>query len=52
LDGWREFHELIQAADESHQLYSDATREVGQLELCLDTVELALSASERETATT
>ena len=30
-------------------MYSDATREVGQLELCLDAVKTALSASEEET---
>ena len=35
--------------DESHRLYSDTTREVGQLHLCLDAIEVALSASERET---
>jgi hypothetical protein len=29
---------------------SDATREVGRLERCLDTVGVALTASERETA--
>ena len=36
--------------DESHRLYSDTTREVGQLQLYLDTIEVALFASERETA--
>lgn len=35
--------------DESHRLYSDATHEVGQLQLYLDTIEVALFASERET---
>ena len=37
--------------DESHRLYSDTTREVGQLQLYLDTIEVALFASERETTT-
>jgi len=36
--------------DKSHRLYSDATRKVGQLQLCLNTIEVALFASERETA--
>ena len=45
----RGFYELIHGANESHRLYSDATREVGWLQLCLDAVEVALSTSERET---
>ena len=35
--------------DEAHQRYSDATREVGWLERCLDVVRVALEASEIET---
>lgn len=35
--------------DDSRCLYSDTTREVGQLHLYLDAVEVALSTSERET---
>ena len=35
--------------DEDRQCYSNATREVGQLERCLDAVGVALVASERET---
>ena len=38
--------------DEAHHWYSDATREVGRLELCLNAVGVALSASEREATTT
>jgi hypothetical protein len=37
-------------ADVSHYLYSDATHKVGRLQLCLNIVDIALSASERETA--
>jgi hypothetical protein len=47
-DDRREFHELVCAANEAHQRYFDATHEVGQLECCLDAVEVALEASERE----
>jgi len=47
-DGW-EFRELIHMADKAHQHYSDATREVGWLERCLDIVAVALAASERGT---
>ena len=46
-----EFHELVLEADEARQCYSDATREVGQLERYLDAVKVALETSERETAT-
>lgn len=51
-DDRREFQELIRAAGGAHQRYSDATHEVGRLELYLDAVRVALAASERETATT
>ena len=37
--------------DEAHQRYSDATREASRLECCLDTIRVALEASERETTT-
>ena len=47
-DRW-EFYELIRMADEYCRLYSDATCKVGWLELCLDTIGLALFASDRET---
>ena len=36
--------------DESHNLYSDATHVVGQLELYLNAIEVVLFASEREMA--
>jgi hypothetical protein len=36
-------------ADEAHQHYSDATREVGRLEHCLNTVGVALIALKRDT---
>ena len=45
-----EFRELVQAADEARQPYSDATCEVGQQEHCLNIVEVALATLERETA--
>jgi hypothetical protein len=48
-DQW-EFHELICVVNEACQWYSYATHEVGQLELCLDAVGVALVASKRETA--
>jgi hypothetical protein len=38
--------------DEAHQRYSDATRDVSQLERCLDDVRVALKALERETTET
>lgn len=47
-DQW-EFHELIHAADKARQRYSYTTREVGQFELCLETVGVALATSKRET---
>lgn len=47
-DRW-EFRELIRSVDESCWLYSNATWEVGRLELYLDAIEVALSASKRET---
>ena len=47
-DQW-EFHELIHAADEARQRYSNATREVGWLERCLDAIGVALKTSEVET---
>lgn len=52
LDDRCEFHELVCAADEACQHYSDATREVGSLEHCLDAVRVALEASEMETTAT
>ena len=51
MDDRREFRELVHAADEARQRYSDATCEVGRLERCIDAVGVALTASERETAT-
>ena len=47
-DRW-EFHELVRVVDEVRQQYSDATYEVGRLELCLEAVGVALTASEMET---
>jgi len=47
----REFYVLFHVVDEAHQCYSDATREVGRLERCLDTIRVALAALERETTT-
>ena len=38
---------LIYKRREGGNLYSEATREVGRLELCLDAVKTALSVSER-----
>lgn len=52
LDDQQDFCELIRATDESHQMYSDATYEVGWLELCLDAIKVVLSTLERETYTT
>ena len=40
---------LIYERREAENLYSKVTREVGQLELCLDAVKTTLSASEEET---
>jgi hypothetical protein len=37
-------------ADVSRYLYSDVTHKVGKLQLCLNIIDIALSASERETA--
>ena len=51
LDDRREFCELIHMAAEARQWYSNATCEVGRLELCLDVIGVSLSASERETVT-
>ena len=48
----REIRNLIREADESCRIYSDATREVGMLQLCLETIEVPLSTLERETAIT
>ena len=45
-----EFYKLVRMADEAHQRYSTATHKAGQFDLCLDTVGVALSTSERETA--
>lgn len=49
LNDQPEFRELIHAVDKAHQFYSDATHDVGRLEHCLDTIKVALEASERET---
>jgi hypothetical protein len=49
-DDRSEFRELICGADEAHQRFSDATCEVSQLEHCLEAVQVALEALERETA--
>jgi hypothetical protein len=43
------FHELVHGAIEARQRLSDTTREVGRLECYLNTIEVALAASERET---
>jgi hypothetical protein len=40
---------LIRERREAGNLYSEAMREVGQLELCLDAVETTFSASQEET---
>ena len=40
---------LICERREARNLYSEATREVGRLALCLDTVKIALSTSKEET---
>lgn len=50
FDDQQEFRELIRKANVSRYLYSDATHKVGRLQLCLNVVDIALSASERETA--
>jgi hypothetical protein len=52
LDDWCEFHEHVREANEARQRYSDATREVSQLERCLDTIRVALKALEMEIAAT
>jgi hypothetical protein len=39
---------LIRERREARNLYSEATREAGRLELCLDVVKTTLSASEEE----
>ena len=48
-DDRREFHELVHMANEARQCYSDATLAVDRLERYLDTVGVALAASEVET---
>jgi hypothetical protein len=50
LDDRCEFCELVRGANEGHQRYSDATREVSRLERCLEAIWVALEASKRETA--
>ena len=40
---------LIRERREAENLYSEMMREVGQLELCLDAVIIALSASKEDT---
>ena len=45
----QDIQNLIRERKEAENLYSKATREVGQLELCLDAVKISLSASEEET---
>ena len=40
---------LIYERREAKNLYSEATREVGRLKLCLDAIKTALSASEEDT---
>ena len=40
---------LIRERREAENLYSDTTREVGKLELCIDAVKTTLSTSEEET---
>jgi hypothetical protein len=46
----REFYELVRGANEAHQCYSNATREVSWPERYLDAIRVALKALERETA--
>jgi len=50
--GHWEVHYLIRDQDEARGQHFDARREVGRLELCLDAVQTALDASERDTAAT
>ena len=51
-DDRREFCGLVRKADEVSQRYSDATREVGQLERYLEAIRMVLEASKRETTAT
>jgi hypothetical protein len=44
--------DLVYVRDEVRSLHSDATHEMGWLQLCLEAIQAALSASERETTTT
>jgi hypothetical protein len=44
--------DLVYVRDEVCSLHSDATHEMGWLQLCLKAIQVALSASERETAAT
>jgi len=50
-DDRREFDQLVREADEARQRYSDATHEMGRLELYPDAVGETLFALKRETAT-
>ena len=51
LEDRREFRELVHEADKARQGYFNATREVSQQERCLETIQVALKVSERETTT-
>jgi len=51
LEDWCEFRKLVCGVDEARQHYSNATHEVSRLERCLEAVQVALEASERETTT-
>ena len=47
--GHQEVHEPLRNRDAAHDPRSDPEGEVSWLALCLDTIETALAASERET---
>lgn len=47
--GWRDVQNLFNARDEARNMYSESAREVDRLELCLEAVNIALTASEEET---
>lgn len=49
LYGQRDVQNLINASDEARNMYSESTREVGRLELCLEAVNTTLTALEEET---
>ena len=45
----QDIHNLIHERREAENLYSEVTREVGRLELCLSVIKTVLSTSEEET---